>query len=111
PESKYFSPGPHSEAVPPPPAPEKAVGAEAQTAEDTAEDIVVLPGESLAKSGGEAGGAGVPACLPEPPEPTAASEPAEAAPTPESAEITEAPEIAEPAEIAKPVEAAEVPES
>jgi ribonuclease G len=53
PESKYFSPGQHSAAVPPPPAPEEAVEAQPDILEDTAEDIVVLPGESLAKYRGE----------------------------------------------------------
>ncbi|HTT63888.1 MAG TPA: hypothetical protein VMG35_18675, partial [Bryobacteraceae bacterium] len=48
PESKYCSPGPQS-AAPAPPAPEEAAEAEPEVAEDTAEDIVVLPGESLAK--------------------------------------------------------------
>jgi ribonuclease G len=135
PESKYFSPGPHNAPVPPP-APEEAVEAEPETPEDTAEDIVVLPGESLAKYRGEAGGTGVPACPPDPTEPTAAvesaeipeaaapveippapeaaeapeaaaPEPAEAAVAAEFAETTEAPEIAEPAEAPESAEPAE----
>src|ERR1017187_2192678 len=121
PESKYFPPGPHTAPVPPP-APEEAVEAEPETPEDTAEDIVVLPGESLAKYRGEAGGTGVPACPPDPPEPTAdlppapeaaeppeaaAPEPAEAAVAAEFAETTEAPEIAEPAEAPESAEPAE----
>jgi ribonuclease G len=96
PESKYFSPGQHSAPVAPPPAPEEAEEAEPETAEDGPEDIVVLPGESLAKYRGEAShqpeaGTGVPASLPEPSEPTA-TEPVEAAPPPKPAEIAEAPE-------------------
>ena len=67
PESKYFSPGPQS-AAPAPPAPEEAAEAEPEVAEDTAEDIVVLPGESLAKYRSE-----------QPHEPEAPAEAAEAA--------------------------------
>jgi len=53
PESKYFSPGQHSVAVPAPPAPDEAPDAEPEAPDETAEDIVVLPGESLAKYRGE----------------------------------------------------------
>ena len=67
PESKYFSPGPQS-AAPAPPAPEEAAEAEPEVAEDTVEDIVVLPGESLAKYRSE-----------QPHEPEAHAEAAEAA--------------------------------
>jgi len=65
PESKYFSPGQHSPAAPPPAQAEEAVEAEPETAEDAAADIMVLPGESLAKYRGEPrsqGGAGGAAC-------------------------------------------------
>jgi ribonuclease G len=129
PESKYFSPGQHSAPVPPLPAPEEADEAEPETAERTPEDIVVLPGESLAKYRGEAphqpeGGAVVPAWPPEVVEPelpalVEAAEILEAATTPEpetpepaeappaaaeSAEATDAPEIAELSEAAEVLE-------
>jgi ribonuclease G len=100
PESKYFSPGQHSAPVAPLPAPEEALEAEPETADAGTEDMVVLPGESLAKYQGGAGGS---ASLPESVEPTAALEPVEAAPTPESAAIAEAPE----AEAIAPAEPAE----
>jgi ribonuclease G len=133
PESKYFSPGPHSVAAPPP-EPEEAVEAELETVEDTApdtaEDIVVLPGESLAKY---QGGAGASACQPEITEPAESpeiEEAVEAAAIPEAATPpepreagwqAEAPappvEIAEPVQVswqaeapAPPAEVAEVPE-
>ena len=99
PESKYFSPGQHSAPVAPP-APEEAEEAEPETAENGPEDIVVLPGESLAKYQGGAGGS---AGLPEPPEPTAAPDPVEAAPTPKSTEIAE-PEVIASTTPAEPVE-------
>ena len=51
PESKYFSPAQHqhAEPAPPPRPPEEAVEAEAETEPENAPDMVVLPGESLAK--------------------------------------------------------------
>jgi len=104
PESKYFSPGTHSVPAPsPPPAPEEAEEAEPETAEDTPEDVVVLPGESLAKYQGGAGGSA--SLSPEPVEAAAAPEPEtpEPAAAPEPAEAAEA---ADAAEIPEPVEAA-----
>jgi len=136
PDSKYFSPGQHSPAVPPPPAPEEAEEAEPETAEDAAQDIVVLPGESLAKYQGGTGGAGGSPCLPEPaevveaaeaaptleleiPEPvTAVPEPKAAPVTMEAAGIHEPPstipedpaEATEATELAAPAEPAEAPQ-
>jgi ribonuclease G len=140
PESKYFSPGPHSPAVPPP-APEQAAEAEPETPEDTAEDIMVLPGESLAKYRGEAPhepefqSAGIQereeSAAPENPDTSAASAIPEFAGTTalvEAAEIPEAattpepslggagdfacrPETPEASEIAEPAESAEIPEA
>ena len=51
PESKYFTPGPRVESAPaPPPAPEEAEEAEAEAEiPEEREEMVVLPGESLAK--------------------------------------------------------------
>jgi len=101
PESKYFSPGQHSAPVAPPPAPEEAEEAEPETVENGPEDMVVLPGESLAKYRGDSphqpeAVADVPASLPEPSEPAATAQPAEVAPTPKPAEIAEVAEAAEP---------------
>jgi ribonuclease G len=129
PESKYFSPGQHSAPVASPTAPEEAEEAEPQVAADAAEDIVVLPGESLAKYRSEAGGIGASASLPEVAEPelpelveaaetleTSATpqpetpEPAEAPPAAEeSAEAAEAPEINELSEAAEVLESVETP--
>jgi len=121
PESKYFSPSPYSAPVAPLPAPEEAQEAEPE-AVDVAEDLVVLPGESLAKYRGEAGSpgaAGVPASAPEPLEPAEAAavaepetpEPAAVPPTPVvPAEIIETavlPELPEPVEALEPVEVVE----
>ena len=117
PESKYFSPGQHSAPVALPPAPEEAEEAEPEMADEGPEDIVVLPGESLAKYRGDAprhlepeAEPDVPASLWEPPEPTAEPEPVEAAPAPEPAEIAEAAETVAaepipPAEAGEPAEA------
>ncbi|MGC9949695.1 MAG: Rne/Rng family ribonuclease [Bryobacteraceae bacterium] len=117
PESKYFSPGQHIPADPPPaPTPEEAEEAEPEMPEDAAEDIVVLPGESLAKYRGEpiapvshseAGGAGSSACLPDPPETV------EAVPEPESAGIPEPVAFVtpEPETAPLPAEAAAIPEA
>jgi ribonuclease G len=117
PESKYFSPGQHSAPVAPPPAPEEAEEAEPETVENGPEDMVVLPGESLAKYRGDSphqpeAVADVPASLPEPSEPTATAQPAEVAPTPKLAEIAEVAEAAEPEVVASTVaaEPAEVSE-
>jgi ribonuclease G len=117
PESKYFSPGPHNAPVAPP-APEEAEEAEPDTAEETAEDIVVLPGESLAKYRGEASGTGVPACPPEPTETAIGPEPTvEAAPLAETVEAPLAEEMVEPPEVPESsgpdeiLESAEVPEA
>jgi Ribonuclease G/E len=101
PESKYFSPGqqysPAAQA--PTTTPEEAVEADPETPESAAEDMVVLPGESLAKYRGE------PVSLPELPEPV------EIAPTlePEAPEAAVA--IAEPEAAPPAVEAAEIPEA
>ncbi len=108
PESKYFSPGQHSSPAPPLPAPEEAEEAEPEmqeAADDAPEDIMVLPGESLAKYRGEASGTGVPAC---PPEPEAtAPEPAEP-PASLEASAAEPAVISEPPpEVVEPTEAAE----
>jgi ribonuclease G len=124
PESKYFSPGQHPAPVPPTPAPEEAEEAEPETAvdiaEDTAEEMVVLPGESLAKYQSPHGGS---ASVAEPPEPASIPEAAEEAATPEPVEIAEIaevteireiPEIGAPAEaieIAAPTEASEIVET
>src|SRR6202167_4104562 len=109
PESKYFSPGAHSIAGPPPAAPGEAVEAEPETAEDTAadmaEDIVVLPGESLAKYRGEApppvAKVSEDSGIPDFAETTALVEAAE---TPEPA-VTPEPETPETAATSEPVEA------
>jgi ribonuclease G len=83
PESKFFSPGQHIAATPTPStAPEEAEEAEPETATDTetdtatAEDMVVLPGESMAKYRGEA------PREPEPAEPLAVEAPPAAEPAP-----------------------------
>jgi ribonuclease G len=59
PESKYFSPGQPSASIAPPAAPVEVAAARHETAHETAEDapedIVVLPGESLAKYQGAVG--------------------------------------------------------
>jgi len=113
PESKYFSPGQqYSPPVAPSPAPEEAEEAEpeppAYTAQDTAPDMVVLPGESLAKYRGEPGTAGDSARQPE------AAEPAEPPAIPEAEEAVEMPEApiiaAEPEAAPPAVESAEIPE-
>jgi len=108
PESKYFSPGQHPAPVAPPPAPEEAEEAAPETAldraqdtaQDTPEEIMVLPGESLAKYQSPH------ASVAEPPEPASIPEPAEAAPTPEPVEIAEIAEVAEVPEIEIPEVAA-----
>ncbi|MGA2740577.1 MAG: Rne/Rng family ribonuclease [Bryobacteraceae bacterium] len=123
PESKYFSPGAQG-AAGPPPAPEEPVQAEPETVADAgnvAEDLVVLPGESLAKYRGETSPAApevmefsVAVEIPEFAETTALVEPAE---TPEPAEAPPAvvepaaPELIEEIETEEPAEAAETPES
>jgi ribonuclease G len=109
PESKYFSPGHHSAPVPPPPAHEQAVAAEPETPEDMVEDpadMVVLPGESLAKY---QVGAGASASQPEAPEatdPPAVSETVEVSETEEAVELPAAAPEPTPEAIAPP-EAAE----
>jgi ribonuclease G len=85
PESKYFSPGQPSATILPPPAPEEALDAEPDTPEDTAEDIVVLPGESLAKYRGESS----PAAPVEIPEFAATTALLEAAEVPEETPVPE----------------------
>jgi ribonuclease G len=108
PESKYFSPGHHSPAPAPPPSSEEAVEAEPEAPEAEAEDIMVLPGESLAKYRGELGASMHEAIVEAPveasletaasiviPESESAGEPAIMEPDPEAA--------------AAPVQAAEVP--
>jgi ribonuclease G len=123
PDSKYFSPGHQSPAVqPPPPAPEEAEEAEEaepEMVEAAAEDIVVLPGESLAKYRGEVSGtgsggqAGTPVApeeaveIPEapvaPPEPEPVPAAVEA-PDPVEAIATAPEEPVESSEIAEPAE-------
>src|SRR5580700_8979715 len=102
PDSKYFSPGQHTPAVQPPPspAPEEAEEAEPEMVEAAPEDIVVLPGESLAKYRGEVSGTGVPACPPEPPEPS------EAPPVIQEVELESVTAVPEPEPVPPPVEAA-----
>ena len=67
PESKYFSPGQQS-APAPQPALEEPVEAGPETVEDTAEDMVVLPGETLAKYQGGASASSVAPEIAEPAE-------------------------------------------
>jgi Rne/Rng family ribonuclease len=124
PESKYFSPGHHSASAAPPSQSAEPLPAEPESAEDVAEDLVVLPGESLAKYRGEPSfpsprREAVPAS--EPDEPRAASgstdlrEPEAAAESPQSAEIPEtaaAPEPEpEPQAAAPVVDVVEIPEA
>ena len=74
PESKYFSPGQHSAAGPAAACARRGRGSRAGNAgsgDDAPEDIVVLPGESLAKYRGEAMGQRVPAWILRKPEATA----------------------------------------
>ncbi|MGO4885200.1 MAG: Rne/Rng family ribonuclease [Bryobacteraceae bacterium] len=132
PESKYYTPGHHSPvagAPAPAPAPEEAEEAEPEIADEAPEDIVVLPGESLAKyrepseTGVPASGTGLLACPPELPEPPAPPEATDAAPEPEPSagpvaqpepelEASEAVEAAEPeAGLAEPETEAAAPET
>ncbi len=123
PESKFFSPGQHIAAAPiPSTAPEEAEEAEPETAADTetdratVEDMVVLPGESMAKYRGEA------PREPEPAEPLAAgeppAEPATAEPPatalaeaePAAAEPIATEPIAEPVDVVAPAESSEAAE-
>jgi ribonuclease G len=102
PESKYFSPGQQVESAPPPPAPEEAAEAEAEPDED----IMVLPGESLAKYR-EPGETEPRATETEP----SASEAEPPAPETEPVELASGPpeDVGEPAPVAEYVE--EVPEA
>jgi len=89
PESKYFSPGQPSAAIAPAPAPVEAVEARHETAEDTPEEIVVLPGESLAKYQGGAGASAGQTEVVEPAESPVIEEAVEAGAIPEAAGMSE----------------------
>ncbi len=112
PESKYFSPGHHSPAPAPPPSSEEAVEAEPEAPEAAAEDIMVLPGESLAKYRGEPGANVHEASVEAPIEAPAEASLETAAPVvvPES-ESVEEPALMEPEPeaAATPVQAVEIP--
>jgi ribonuclease G len=115
PESKYFSPGQHVEAAPPSPPPAGAAEehVEAEPEMDTAEDMVVLPGESLAKYRESEEMAAQAPDLSEAPEVmSAVTEPevvetAEAAEVPEAVEASHAPQAEPVPELAEAVEVVE----
>jgi len=111
PESKFFTPGPSPESAPgAPPAPE-----EAADAEEEAEELIVLPGESLAKyredKPAEQGSGLEPFASSEPEPPAAVEalvEPVETAQVIEIAEVPAEFEPAEAADLAEPPAGAEV---
>ena len=100
PESKFFTPGPSPESAPvAPPAPE-----EAADAEEEAEELIVLPGESLAKyredKPAEQGSGLEPFASSEPEPPAAVEALVEPVETAQVIEIAEVPAEFEPAEAA-----------